>query len=150
MQGQNKPVISHFFKLWISTGTQKAFLWFHEIIYQTVKMIDTSNLLSHHMSHWILCRKKLRQKHTKHTQYNWILLEFIWTLIYQNNKTRGPMDPGSLTWVLITRRGCLPQSLNHISPPPKSILGITPIITKTYQSKYTYLHNFNVRPFYPT
>ena len=36
------------------------------------------------------------------------------------------------------------------SPALKSILGITQIITKAYQSNYTYLHNFNVWPFYPT
>ena len=30
-----------FTKLWISTGTPKAFIWLHWIIYQTVKMIDT-------------------------------------------------------------------------------------------------------------
>ena len=40
-------------------------------------------------------------------------------------KTRRPIGPGSLTRVLVTRRGCLPQNINSISPTPKSILGIT-------------------------
>ena len=42
------------------------------------------------------------------------------------------MGPGSLTAVLITKRGCLPQNMNPISQTPKSILGITQTITKTY------------------
>ena len=46
----------------------------------------------------------------------------------------GPKGPGSLTLVLVTRRGCSPQTINPISPTPKSILGITQIITKPIKS----------------
>ena len=41
--------------------------------------------------------------------------------------------PGSLTRIFVTRRGCLAQNINPVSPTPKSILGITQIITKAYQ-----------------
>ena len=51
-------------------------------------------------------------------------------------KIRGPMGPGLLTVTsaFVTRRGCLPQNINPISPTIKSILGITQIITKAYQN----------------
>ena len=35
-------------------------------------------------------------------------------------ETRAPMGPGLLTWILVSRRGCLPQNINpilqHLSP----------------------------------
>ena len=59
-------------------------------------------------------------------------------------KEEGPghLGPVSLTWVVVTKRGCLPQNVNQISPTPKSNLGITPIITKACQ--VTKLKNQNI------
>ena len=68
---------------------------------------------------------------------------------------RGPMGPGSLTWVLVMRRGCLPQNKNPISATPKSILVITLISTISYQVT-EFNQNIltwtisNVWPLYPT
>ena len=46
---------------------------------------------------------------------------------------RGPMGPGSLTSVLVMRRGCLPQNINPISATLKSILVITRIRNISYK-----------------
>ena len=36
-------------------------------------------------------------------------------------ETRGPLGPGSLTCILVTRRGCKPETINPISPTPTCV-----------------------------
>ena len=54
-------------------------------------------------------------------------------------KTRGPMGPGSLTWIVARLRGCLPHNITL-----KSILGITQIISKLLMSYVLVLQQLTV------
>ena len=126
MQGQNKPAFYQ--------AVHRYSKGFYLISLDYLSNCENDWQLINSVTIWFCHIGKLRQKHTKNTLCNLNFIGiYLEILIYQNIKTRGPMDSRSLTWVLVTRRGRLPQNLNPISPTPKSILGITKIITKTYQ-----------------